>query len=75
MPLLKGKSKKIISKNIAELVHSGRKVKQAAAIAYSKAGKAKRRAKKKIRRVKIRVKRKAKGMIERAQEKRRKVMY
>lgn len=37
MPLKKGKSKKVISQNIAELVKSGRDVKQAAAIAYSTA--------------------------------------
>ena len=41
MPLKKGKSKKIVSTNIAELVHSGRPQKQAIAIAMSKAGKGK----------------------------------
>jgi biotin operon repressor len=37
MPLKSGKSKKTISKNIKELRHAGYPVKQAAAIAYSKA--------------------------------------
>lgn len=36
MPLKKGKSKKILSQNIAELVNSGYAQKQAVAIAYSK---------------------------------------
>lgn len=39
MPLQTGESKKVISKNIAELVNSGRPQKQAVAIAYSEAGK------------------------------------
>jgi len=38
-PLKKGSSKSAISKNIAELVRSGRPQKQAIAIAYDKAGK------------------------------------
>jgi hypothetical protein len=39
MPLEQGKSKKIISSNISELVHSGRKQSQAVAIALSEARK------------------------------------
>lgn len=37
MPLEKGKSKKVISKNIATEVKAGKPVKQAAAIAFSTA--------------------------------------
>lgn len=41
MPLKKGSSKKIIQKNIKTEVEAGKKPSQAAAIAYSKAGKSK----------------------------------
>lgn len=43
MPLKRGKSKSVISYNIAELIRSGRPRRQAVAIAYSKAGKAKKK--------------------------------
>jgi len=46
-PLKKGKSKKVISSNISELMHSGRSQKQAVAIAMSEAGIHKKRGKKK----------------------------
>jgi hypothetical protein len=49
MPLKKGRSKAVLSSNIAELIRSGYPKDQAVAIAYSKAGlsKSKKRGKKK----------------------------
>lgn len=46
MPLKKGKSKRIISENIAELQRSGRPQNQALAIAYSEAKEGKKKGKK-----------------------------
>jgi hypothetical protein len=43
MPLKRGSGKKTISSNIRELVHSGRKQRQAIAIAMNKAGKSRRK--------------------------------
>jgi hypothetical protein len=47
MPLKKGRSKKVIQENIRREIKVGRDPKQAAAIAYSKAGKSRKRRKKK----------------------------
>lgn len=43
MPLYPGKSKKVVSKNIAELMHAGHPQPQAIAIAMKKAGKARKK--------------------------------
>lgn len=47
MPLVKGSSKKAISNNIATEIRAGKPPKQAQAIAFSEAGKSKKKAKKK----------------------------
>jgi hypothetical protein len=43
MPLKPGKSKKVISKNIGEMIKAGHTPNQAKAAAYRKAGKSKRK--------------------------------
>jgi len=43
MPLKRGSSRKVISQNIATEIRAGKPPKQAAAIAYSKAGKSRKR--------------------------------
>lgn len=43
MPIKKGRSKKVVSSNIRELMSSGRPQKQAVAIALKSAGKAKKK--------------------------------
>jgi len=45
MPLEKGKSKKVVSRNISREVHAGKSQEQAVAIAMNKAGKGKPKAK------------------------------
>jgi hypothetical protein len=45
MPLRRGRSKKIIGENIAELIRSGKPQKQAVAIAMDKAGKSRKKKK------------------------------
>jgi hypothetical protein len=50
MPLEKGSSKKVISRNIRREMHAGRPQKQAVAIAMSKAGKSRRKGKKRAKR-------------------------
>ena len=47
MPLLKGKSKSAISENIRREMHAGKPQKQAIAIAYSVAGKSRKKHKRK----------------------------
>lgn len=47
MPIKKGKSKKVISMNISEIMHSGKSQKQAIAIAMSATGKSRKKKKSK----------------------------
>jgi hypothetical protein len=48
MPIKKGSNHKTISKNISTLRHEGKPEKQAIAIAFSVAGKIRKKAKKKV---------------------------
>lgn len=43
MPLMSGRSKKAVSRNVSEMMKSGKPQKQAVAIALSKAGRSKNR--------------------------------
>jgi hypothetical protein len=43
MPLLKGRSQRVISRNIAELIRAGHPKSQSVAIAMSKAGKSRKK--------------------------------
>ena len=61
MPLEEGKSNAVISRNIKRLIDEGYKPKQAAAIAYNKAGRSRKKrktAKRKIRKARINRRRK-----------------
>jgi len=61
MPLEEGKSNAVISRNIKRLIDEGYKPKQAAAIAYNKAGRSRKKrktAKRKIRKARIKRRRK-----------------